>query len=71
MTDLMAARAQMGSSLPFRIVFAVLGMGMPVLMQIAEGIALRTGSRTWHGLVRTWSKAFEIRFAFGAVSGTI
>src|ERR671918_395594 len=32
----------MGSSLAFHIVFAVLGMGLPVLLLITEGLWLRT-----------------------------
>ena len=36
MTDLQFARAQMGMSLAFHIIFATVGIGMPVLMAIAE-----------------------------------
>jgi len=36
MTDLLAARLQMAVSLAFHIVFAVVGIGMPVLMILAE-----------------------------------
>src|SRR5206468_3460930 len=43
MTDLQFARAQMGMSLAFHIIFATVGIGMPVLMAIAEGLHLRTG----------------------------
>lgn len=61
----------MGSSLAFHIVFASIGVGLPVLMVIAEGLALRTGDQEWRALARRWSKAFAILFAVGAVSGTI
>ena len=71
MTDLMAARAQMGSSLAFHIIFAVLGIGMPVMLLIAEGLWLRTGKDVYYQLARTWSKAFAVTFAIGAVSGTM
>ena len=37
MTDLLAARAQMAMSLAFHIIFAVVGIVMPLLMVIAEG----------------------------------
>ena len=40
MSDLLAARAQMGTSLAFHIVFAALGVGLPLLLCIAEGLAL-------------------------------
>lgn len=71
MSDLMAARWQMGTSLGFHIIFAVLGIGLPLMMFIAEGLYLRTGNRAWLALARRWSKAFAILFAVGAVSGTI
>jgi cytochrome d ubiquinol oxidase subunit I len=71
MSDLTAARWQMGTSLGFHIIFAALGIGLPMLMVIAEGLYLRTGNRTWLALARRWSKAFAILFAVGAVSGTI
>ena len=71
MSELFAARAQMGSSLAFHIVFAALGMGMPLAMVTAEGLWLRTGNDVYRQLARTWSQAFGVLFAVGAVSGTI
>lgn len=65
------ARATMGTSLGFHIVFAVLGVGMPVLMAVAEGLALWRNDRTWMLLARRWASAFGILFAVGAVSGTV
>ena len=71
MSDLIAARAQMGMSLAFHIVFAVLGMGMPVLMLIAEGMWLRTRDPVALELAKRWAKGTAILFAVGAVSGTV
>ena len=71
MDDLVAARLQMASSLGFHIVFAVLGIGLPLLMLVAEGLWLRTGRPEYLALARRWSKAFALVFAVGAVSGTI
>src|SRR6202158_2906236 len=65
------ARATMGTSLGFHIVFAVLGVGLPLLMCVAEGLALRRHDQAWMVLARRWSKAFGILFAVGAVSGTV
>jgi cytochrome d ubiquinol oxidase subunit I len=70
-SDLLAARLQMGTSLGFHIVFAVLGMGLPVLLLVTEGLWLRTGNPVYLALVRRWVKGFAILFAVGAVSGTI
>jgi len=65
------ARATMGTSLGFHIVFAVLGVGMPLLMSVAEALALWRHDESWMVLARRWSKAFGILFAVGAVSGTV
>jgi cytochrome d ubiquinol oxidase subunit I len=65
------ARATMGTSLAFHIVFAVLGVGMPLLMFVAEGLALWRRDETWRLLARRWARAFGILFAVGAVSGTV
>lgn len=58
-------------SLASHIVFAVLGVGMPALMGIAEGLGLRRKDAIWKALARRWSKAFGILFAVGAASGTV
>ncbi|MFT6143171.1 MAG: cytochrome d ubiquinol oxidase subunit I [Myxococcota bacterium] len=71
MTDLFAARSQMAMSLAFHIVFAVVGIGMPLLMVIAEGLWLRTQNPVYRELARRWSKGTAILFAVGAVSGTV
>jgi cytochrome bd ubiquinol oxidase subunit I len=71
MSDLLAARAQMGTSLAFHIIFAVLGVGLPLLLCIAEGLALRNKDAVWMALTRRWAKAFAVLFAVGAVSGTV
>ncbi len=69
--NLLAARAQMGNSLAFHIVFSVLGVGLPLMLCIAEGLALRQKDAVWMALSRRWAKAFAIVFAIGAVSGAI
>jgi cytochrome d ubiquinol oxidase subunit I len=71
MDDLLAARAQMALSLGFHIVFAVVGIGMPVLMVVAEWRWLRTGDRICLALAQRWAKGTAILFAVGAVSGTV
>ena len=71
MPHLLAARAQMGTSLAFHIIFSVLGVGLPLLLCIAEGIAIYKKDPVWMTLARRWSKAAAIVFAIGAVSGTI
>jgi cytochrome d ubiquinol oxidase subunit I len=71
MTDLFAARMQMAVSLGFHIVFAVVGMAMPLLMVIAQIAHRRTGDPTYRDLAHRWAKGTAILFAVGAVSGTV
>jgi cytochrome bd ubiquinol oxidase subunit I len=70
METLTAARAQMEVSLAFHMVFAALGIGMPLLMVAAEALWLRTGRAYYRDLARKWAKATALTFAIGAVSGT-
>ncbi|MEO5951721.1 MAG: cytochrome ubiquinol oxidase subunit I [Chloroflexia bacterium] len=70
MENLLAARLQMAISLGFHIVFAALGIGMPLLMLISEGLWLRTKQRVYLDLAKKWARATGILFAIGAVSGT-
>jgi cytochrome bd ubiquinol oxidase subunit I len=71
MTDLLAARSQMAMSLAFHIIFSVIGIGLPLLMVIAEWRWLRTGEAVYLELAKRWSKGAAILFAVGAVSGTV
>src|SRR3989454_3084753 len=58
-------------SLAFRIVFAAIGIGMPLLMAIAEGLYLRRGEAIYLDLAKRWARGTAILFAVGAVSGTV
>lgn len=71
MSDLLFARSQMAMSLAFHIIFAVVGIGMPALMVIAEWQWLRSGNPMQLELAKRWSKGTAILFAVGAVSGTV
>jgi len=71
MSDLLAARSQMAMSLGFHIIFAMVGIAMPVLMVVAERRWQRTGDRIYLDLAHRWAKGTAILFAVGAVSGTV
>ncbi len=71
MTELVLARAQMAMLFAFHIVFAVAGMGMPVLMVAAEWAHLRTGNPVYLDLAKRWARGTAVLFAVGAVSGTV
>jgi cytochrome bd ubiquinol oxidase subunit I len=71
MPDLLAARSQMAVSLAFHIIFAVIGIAMPLMMVIAERRWQVTGEAIYLDLAKRWAKGTAILFAVGAVSGTV
>src|SRR5207249_1920139 len=71
MPDLLAARSQMAVSLAFHIVFAVIGIAMPLMMVLAERRWQVTGHAIYLDLAKRWAKGTAILFAVGAVSGTV
>src|ERR1700761_2513886 len=71
MNHLLTARAQMGFSLAFHIIFAAIGMSFPLMMTIAEWRWLRTREPAYLVLAKRWAKGSAILFAIGAVSGTV
>jgi cytochrome bd ubiquinol oxidase subunit I len=71
MSDLLSARSQMGLSLVFHIVFAAIGVALPLMMTIAEWQWLRTREPVYRVLAKRWAKGAVILFAIGAVSGTV
>src|SRR5690349_15235224 len=71
MDDLLAARSQMAMSLAFHIIFAAIGIAMPLLMIIAEWKWLRGEEESYLTLAQRWAKGAAFLFAVGAVSGTV
>jgi len=71
LNDLFFARSQMGMSLAFHIIFAVIGMAMPLLMVVSEGCYLWTRNPIYMELSKRWAAGTTILFAVGAVSGTV
>lgn len=71
MSDLLAARSQMAMSLGFHIIFAMVGIGMPLMMVMADWRYRRTGDPIYLELATRWAKGTAIMFAVGAVSGTV
>src|SRR5688572_11411991 len=61
----------MAFSLGFHIIFAAVGIAMPLLMVLAEIRYRQSGDPEWLTLARRWSKGTAVFFAVGAVSGTV
>src|SRR5436190_10552089 len=57
-------------SLAFHMVYAAIGIGMPLLLVIVEACYLRTGQPHYKSLAKKWAKVTGLLFAVGAVSGT-
>ena len=71
MDHLTYARAQMGFSLAFHMLFAAVGVALPLFMVIADVLYRRTGDRDWLEFSKRMAKGTAILFAVGAVSGTV
>jgi cytochrome d ubiquinol oxidase subunit I len=71
MNHLTYARAQMGFSLAFHMLFAAVGVALPLFMVIADVLHRRTGDRDWLEFSKRMAKGTAILFAVGAVSGTV
>jgi len=67
----LAARAIIALSLGFHIIFAVAGVGLPLMAVFAEIHAVRKHDDTYLQLAKSWSKLTAVLFAVGAVSGTV
>lgn len=70
MDSLLAARLQMTMSLAFHMIFAAVGIGLPLLLVIVERMYLRSGEEHYLRLAKKWSKVMGLLFAIGAISGT-
>ena len=53
-----SARALMGMSLGFHILFTAVGIGIPLFLVLAEGIWLRTGDETYRLMARSQPEKF-------------
>ncbi|WP_437985937.1 cytochrome ubiquinol oxidase subunit I [Sorangium sp. So ce117] len=71
MNSLLYARAQMGLSLAFHMIFAAAGVALPLIMVIADALWHRTGDRDYLEFSKRMAKGTAILFAVGAVSGTV
>jgi len=71
MNNLLTARSLMGLTLAFHIIFAAIGVCLPLLMTIAEWRWLRTNDPAYLLVAKRWAKGTAILFAVGAVSGTV
>jgi cytochrome d ubiquinol oxidase subunit I len=64
-------RAFMGVTLAFHIFFALFGVGIPLLISLAEFIGIAKKDEDFLLMARRWTFAMAVLFVVGAISGTI
>ncbi|MCM3730972.1 cytochrome ubiquinol oxidase subunit I [Fictibacillus nanhaiensis] len=71
MDTVILARAFFGTSLGFHIIFATLGVGLPLMIVIAEIIHQVKGDNDYAIMAKRWTKAFAVLLGVAIPSGTI
>lgn len=64
------SRALTAMTLLFHAIFATLGVGVPVLVSIAELIGIKRKDPHYTLLARRWTRGYTITVAVGVVTGT-
>ena len=71
MEHVLSARALFGTTMGFHIIFATLGVGLPIMMLAAEIIYQRTKDPHYAIMAKRWTKAFAVLLGVGIPTGTI
>ncbi|WDF52626.1 cytochrome ubiquinol oxidase subunit I [Paenibacillus sp. KACC 21273] len=64
------SRLVTGLTLGFHVIFATLGVGIPLMIAIAELIGIRKKDHHYILMAKRWSRGFVISVAVGVVTGT-
>ncbi|MBH0173505.1 cytochrome ubiquinol oxidase subunit I [Fictibacillus sp. 23RED33] len=64
------SRILTGLTLAFHTIFSTLGVGIPLLIALAEWIGIRRKDEHYHLLARRWARGYIITVAVGVVTGT-
>ncbi|MDM5277744.1 cytochrome ubiquinol oxidase subunit I [Paenibacillus silvae] len=64
------SRLVTGLTLGFHVIFATLGVGIPLMISIAEFIGIRKRDPHYILMAKRWSRGFVISVAVGVVTGT-
>ncbi|KSU83703.1 cytochrome d ubiquinol oxidase subunit I [Fictibacillus enclensis] len=71
MDTVVLARAFFGTSLAFHIIFATLGVGIPLMIVIAEILHQVKNDNDYAIMAKRWTKAFAVLLGVAIPSGTI
>lgn len=64
------SRLVTGLTLGFHVIFATIGVGIPLMIAIAEFIGIRKKDPHYTLMAKRWSRGFVISVAVGVVTGT-
>lgn len=71
MDELVIARSMFGITMGFHIIFATLGVGIPLMILVAEIMFQRTNDLDYSVMAKRWTKAFAVLLGVGIPTGTI
>lgn len=71
MSHLLIARSTFGTTMAFHIIFATLGVGLPLMILTAELIYQKTKDQDYSIMAKRWTKAFAIILGVSIPTGTI
>lgn len=64
------SRMLTSTTLAFHIIFATIGVGVPIMISIAEFVGIKRNDPHYILLARRWARGFTITVAVGVVTGT-
>lgn len=70
MDNVVLSRMLTSLTLGFHIIFATIGVGVPVMISVAEFIGIKKKDHNYLLLARRWTRGFVITVAVGVVTGT-
>lgn len=71
MDAVVISRLLTAMTLGFHIIFATIGVGIPLMFAIAEFIGIKKNNPMYIAMAKRWSKGYTITVAVGVVTGTI
>ncbi|WP_139488064.1 cytochrome ubiquinol oxidase subunit I [Brevibacillus dissolubilis] len=71
MDEILLARSTFGTTMAFHIIFASLGVGLPLMILLAEVLYLRTKDSDYRLMAKRWIKGQAILLGVAIPSGTI
>lgn len=71
MDDLFIARSLFGTTMGFHIIFATIGVGLPLMILTAELLYQKTKDQDYVVMAKRWTKAFAVLLGVGIPTGTI